>query len=306
MTPARPVNPYPKDPDRSAIWDIVYRHEVTALAECDWLTTARDFDAAAFFGLDARLAPDPDHWSASIATLDRYRDLWQQQANRLKHLGAIQPGLNLAAGLSQALRVSDIDLVGDRAVAHRKRFGRLASSASPDRPPVLLHDQAIYHFTRRDAGWKIVGMLVNLPDGRPAVASEQSGFHTRLMFDTPPAYTPNKKSGPYSGVLTVEPGRTVAIAGQGPLDADNQIIGQTIEEQTEVTMQNCKRLLEQAGATFADVYKVMVYLGDMEEWGRFNVIYQQHMTPPYPVRTAIGCSLWGGIKVEIDMLARLL
>jgi 2-iminobutanoate/2-iminopropanoate deaminase len=47
----------------------------------------------------------------------------------------------------------------------------------------------------------------------------------------------------------------------------------------------------------------MVYLGDMSEWDAFNQVYRQYFTPPYPVRTAIQAVLWGGMKIEIDMMA---
>jgi 2-iminobutanoate/2-iminopropanoate deaminase len=104
-------------------------------------------------------------------------------------------------------------------------------------------------------------------------------------------------------VLRVNGSRLVAVSGQGPIDAHGNIVGQTIEEQAELTLANCRRQLASAGAGFHDVFKVVVYLHDIAEWEAFNEVYRRHFIPPYPVRTAIQAALWGGIKVEIDMLA---
>jgi 2-iminobutanoate/2-iminopropanoate deaminase len=110
-------------------------------------------------------------------------------------------------------------------------------------------------------------------------------------------------AGPYSPVLRVTAKEWIAISGQGPIDVSGNIVGHTIEEQAELTLANCAQQLACAGASFGDVFKVVVYLSDMSEWDAFNVVYRRHFTPPYPVRTAIQVGLWGGMKVEIDMLA---
>jgi 2-iminobutanoate/2-iminopropanoate deaminase len=95
----------------------------------------------------------------------------------------------------------------------------------------------------------------------------------------------------------------VVISGQGPITAAGMVSGETLEDQTRLTIQNCIRQLESAGVTLADVFRVNVYLSDLSKWTAFNEIYQTYFTPPYPVRTAIQAVLWGGIQVEIDMMA---
>ncbi|MCC6265445.1 MAG: RidA family protein [Bryobacterales bacterium] len=118
-----------------------------------------------------------------------------------------------------------------------------------------------------------------------------------------PSSSQHKTAGPYSPVLIVNAGTLVAISGQGPLDAEGRIVGATIEEQTRLTLENCRRQLNAAGADFADVFKVTVYLKDMAEWDRFNTVYREHFREPFPARTAIQAVLWGGILVEVEMLA---
>jgi 2-iminobutanoate/2-iminopropanoate deaminase len=110
-------------------------------------------------------------------------------------------------------------------------------------------------------------------------------------------------AGPYSPVLEVDAARLVVISGQAPLDVAGNVIGNTIEQQAEVTLENCRRQLACAGCTFADVFKANVYLTDLTEWSRFNAVYERFVPEPRPVRTAIGCALLSGFKVEIEMWA---
>jgi len=65
---------------------------------------------------------------------------------------------------------------------------------------------------------------------------------------------------------------------------------------------NIKRALEAAGASLSDVVSVIVYLADIDDWGRFNVKYKEIMPTPYPTRTALGANL-RGILVEISAVA---
>ncbi|HLE55638.1 MAG TPA: RidA family protein [Rhodothermia bacterium] len=110
-------------------------------------------------------------------------------------------------------------------------------------------------------------------------------------------------AGPYSPVLEINPNRIVIISGQAAIDPVGSIIGNTIEEQTRYTLENCRKQLETAGCTLADVFKVNVYLTDLAEWGRFNVVYREIMPEPRPVRTAVGVNLLPGLLVEIEMWA---
>lgn len=113
-------------------------------------------------------------------------------------------------------------------------------------------------------------------------------------------------AGPYSPVLRIRrDAELVLISGQAPLDLSGAVIGDTIEEQARVTLENCRKQLAAAGADFANVFKVNVYMTDLADWPRFNVVYREIMPQPYPARTAIGCALLDGFLVEIEMWAAL-
>lgn len=103
----------------------------------------------------------------------------------------------------------------------------------------------------------------------------------------------------------VRAGNLVFVSGQTPRDpATKEIVGTTIEEQTQVTMANVARVLESAGATLENVVSVTVYLSDDEHWGQFNEVYKSIMKPPYPSRATVGAGL-RGILVEISVVAYL-
>jgi len=119
----------------------------------------------------------------------------------------------------------------------------------------------------------------------------------------PAGATQHITAGPYSPVLEIDAARLVVISGQAPLDGAGNVVGDTIERQAEVTLENCRRQLAVAGCTLVDVFKVNVYLTDLGEWSRFNGVYEQKVPEPRPVRTAIGCALLPGFKVEIEMWA---
>jgi 2-iminobutanoate/2-iminopropanoate deaminase len=120
----------------------------------------------------------------------------------------------------------------------------------------------------------------------------------KVQIKTANAPTP---VGPYSQGLKA--GDFVFVAGQGSIDPTTQkVVGETIEEQTTQTIINLKAILEEAGATMADVVKVTVHLSDLALFSRFNAVYSSYFPDPKPVRTTVGSQL-PGILVEIDVIA---
>jgi 2-iminobutanoate/2-iminopropanoate deaminase len=117
----------------------------------------------------------------------------------------------------------------------------------------------------------------------------------RLGADVPApagAYSPAVRAGGF-----------VFISGQIPRDpASGEIVGNDVESQTRQVIANVRRGLEAAGATLADVVSMVVYLADVDDWGRFNTIYKELMPTPYPTRTAVGANL-RGITIEISAVA---
>lgn len=101
----------------------------------------------------------------------------------------------------------------------------------------------------------------------------------------------------------VRAGGFVFVSGQVPRNpVSGELVGDDIESQTRQVIANVKRALEAAGASLADVVSLVVYLADIDDWGRFNAAYRELMPQPYPTRTAVGANL-RGILVEISATA---
>lgn len=110
--------------------------------------------------------------------------------------------------------------------------------------------------------------------------------------------------GPYS--QAIRSGQFVFTSGQIHSTPDGKLLDGTIEEQTHQVMQNLRNVLEAAGASFADVVKVTMYVADMSVYGRINEIYKSYMSEPYPAREAVEVkALLKGAKIEISMVAIL-
>lgn len=101
----------------------------------------------------------------------------------------------------------------------------------------------------------------------------------------------------------IRAGDFVYVSGQGPIDpTTGTVVGETIEEQTERTLENVKSILEAGGASMADVVKSTVHLSDLALFDRYNGVYSSYFPDPKPVRTTVGSQLLG-IMVEIDVVA---
>ena len=118
------------------------------------------------------------------------------------------------------------------------------------------------------------------------------------------AHRQHRTAGPYTPVVGVNASATLyVISGQAPLDLEGRLIGDTIEEQSKVTLENCRTQLQAAGCDLEDVFKATVYLTDLSNWAAFNTVYRQFMQEPFPARTAVQCGLLPGFLVEVEMWA---
>jgi 2-iminobutanoate/2-iminopropanoate deaminase len=109
--------------------------------------------------------------------------------------------------------------------------------------------------------------------------------------------------GPYSQAI-IHNG-IIYLSGQGPIDPQtNQVVHGTIEQETELSLENIRIILEEAGSSLNMVLQVRVYLLDMKEYSRFNEVYQRYFQADPPARTCIQAGkLPFGIRVEIDAIA---
>ena len=101
-------------------------------------------------------------------------------------------------------------------------------------------------------------------------------------------------------------GDFIFVTGTGPSDpVSGELVGDTIERQTEQTIDNMLAILEADGASLSDVVKVTVHLSDTALFARYNAVYARRFSKPYPVRTTVGSDLGHtpGMLVEMDCVA---
>lgn len=118
----------------------------------------------------------------------------------------------------------------------------------------------------------------------------------------------SKRGAPTQGAYSQgwRAGDFIFITGTGPIDPVSGVLaGDTIEQQTEQTIENIAAILEADGASLADVVKVNVHLSDTSLFQRYNAVYAKKFPRPYPVRTTVGSDLGHalGMLIEIDCIA---
>ena len=108
---------------------------------------------------------------------------------------------------------------------------------------------------------------------------------------------------PYSQAISA--GGLVFVSGQLALRPDHaEIVGETIEEQTEQVFANLRAILQAAGRGLEQLVKTTVYLADLGDFGGMNEVYARHVGAEPPARATIEVSgLPSGAKVEIEAIA---
>lgn len=119
-----------------------------------------------------------------------------------------------------------------------------------------------------------------------------------------PLRNPAFETGAYTdGVVA---GEFLFVSGQAAVDfASSRFVLGTIEEETRLTLNNIKAIVEAAGATLNDVVKTTVHLADIKEFDRYNLVYAEYFQGVRPARTTVQSVLAEGIRVEIDCIVKL-
>jgi len=93
--------------------------------------------------------------------------------------------------------------------------------------------------------------------------------------------------GPYSQAIQV--GKTVYLSGQGPIDPKTQQIAPdaSIEDQTRRVLDNLKAVLVAAGLTMDHIVATTVYLKDVGEFAKMNMVYATYFKSAPPARATV-------------------
>jgi 2-iminobutanoate/2-iminopropanoate deaminase len=97
----------------------------------------------------------------------------------------------------------------------------------------------------------------------------------------------------------------VFVSGQLALEPEHaEIVGDSIQEQTEKVFDNLQAILEEAGSRLDRIVKTTVFLLDLDDFAGMNEVYARRVGQPPPARATVEISnLPSGAKVEIEAIA---
>ena len=102
-------------------------------------------------------------------------------------------------------------------------------------------------------------------------------------------------------------GDLLFVSGVAPLDKELHLVSDDVVEQARKVFLNMKEILDAAGATFADVLKVTVFLTDVRDRARINPVRKEFFGPARPASSLIGVKelVAPGMKIEIEAVVGL-
>lgn len=110
--------------------------------------------------------------------------------------------------------------------------------------------------------------------------------------------------GPYSQATVVD--RWLFTSGQIPLTAAGELVEGGVEAQTQQVFRNLEAVLAAAGASPADVVKTTVFVKDLGDFARLNLVYEKSFGAHKPARSTVEVArLPRDVLVEIEAICRL-
>jgi 2-iminobutanoate/2-iminopropanoate deaminase len=118
-------------------------------------------------------------------------------------------------------------------------------------------------------------------------------------------YTANAPApiGPYSQAVKV--GGLVYVSGQIAIEpSSGELKMSSIEEETEMVLNNLGEVLKEAGSDFNRIVKTSIFLSDMSLFAEVNAIYAKRFINDFPARETVAVAgLPKGVNVEISAIA---
>ena len=110
---------------------------------------------------------------------------------------------------------------------------------------------------------------------------------------------------PYS--QAIRSGDFVFVSGQlGLRPGENEMVGSTIEEQTEQVFANLAAILDEAGTGVDRLVKTTVFLQNLGDFAGMNEVYAKHVGERPPARSTVEVAkLPSGALVEIEAIAHV-
>ena len=97
------------------------------------------------------------------------------------------------------------------------------------------------------------------------------------------------------------------VSGQLSIDPDTRKVPDGgIEEHTYLALDNLDRVLKEAGVSRSSVVQCRIYVSDIDDWDKVNVIYSEFFGEHKPARIVVPVSrLHFGCLIEIEAIAEV-
>ena len=106
---------------------------------------------------------------------------------------------------------------------------------------------------------------------------------------------------PFSPAVRV--GDLIFVSGQASVDATGKIVPDSFEGEFRRSLENVRKVLETAGSDFKHVIQTRNYVRDPANVARYNELYREYFSAPFPARTTITNCLPPTLQYEIECIA---
>ena len=113
-----------------------------------------------------------------------------------------------------------------------------------------------------------------------------------------------KAIGPYSQAVKAQ--GFLYTSGQLGIDPATGEMPEGVEAQAKLALENVKAILAEAGLEMSSIIKTLVFIKDMNDFGKVNTIYAEYINGPVlPARSCVEvAALPKGGLVEIEVIAK--
>lgn len=108
--------------------------------------------------------------------------------------------------------------------------------------------------------------------------------------------------GPYSQAIEIN--GMVYTSGVIPVDPATGEIAEGVEAQASQAFQNLSNLVEAAGSRVENIVKTIVFIKEMNDFGKINEIYKNYFKEPFPARSCVEVArLPKDVLLEVEAVA---
>lgn len=106
---------------------------------------------------------------------------------------------------------------------------------------------------------------------------------------------------PFSPAVQV--GDLIFVSGQASVDVTGKIVPDTFDGEFRRSVENLRKVLETAGSDLKHVVQTRNYVRDAANVPRYNELYREYFSAPFPARTTITGCLPPTLHYEIECIA---